>query len=725
MTVCKIMFAALMGSVSSAAMAQAVAPPAGQPSAPADDADPAADAQAEAAAQPEAETGGVEDIVVTATRREERLQDVPVSITALSAESVVNAGITEPRQLTQVVPGLTFGQYAVNSQPVIRGVGTNNIAAAEEPNVSIYIDGVYQPEMSTNNFDLLQIERVEVLRGPQGTLFGRNATGGLINIITPEPQFDPAGEIAIRYGNFDTRQARAYVTTGITDTLAIDLAALYYEDDGFTKDLLRGGMIGDRRSFGGRSKLLFQPADTVKIVVSGNYSEVLDRSTISGQPWNGNTVARSNPSVIIPTEPNESALGTFPSIDLQQYGAVVQATIELGGVDLQTASSYQHNDIHQWLDADASSLAINFSNVNIFSEYLSQEVRLLSSGAGRLRWVAGLYGFWGDIDSDTEISTPPGRTVLRPRTKTIAYAAFAEGSFDVTEQLKVTAGIRYSIETRKFRSTVNAFVVPQTEKTFKRWTPRVSVQYEVSPKANVYASYSTGFKSGLYNTFGTSSIPVEPETISAYEVGIKSDPTRFLRANLSAFYYDYKNLQVQARVNNGTFLQNAATAEIKGAEAEIEAIITPEFSARVALSLLDATYSSFPNALVTTPLPNGGNSQGPRDVSGNTLIRSPSYTANLGLSYNREFTGGALAINGNLFLSDEIYYDFGNRLRQPDYALANAEIAWTTPTQWRFALWGKNLTNTHNVSHISTSVFADIAYYDRPRTYGISVGKKF
>ncbi len=214
------------------------------------------------------QAGGLEDIVVTATRREERLQQIPVTVTALTSASVAGAGVIDIRSLTTLVPGYSGNRTTSVILPVIRGVGSGGISVGDEPNVATYIDGIYQPDAFSNSTELVEIERVEVLRGPQGTVFGRNATGGLINVITPDPSFDTRGRIAVRYGRLrndsNDYDVRGYVTTGLTDKIAFDFAGLYRETDPYIEDLALGKDLGWIRVFDARSKLLLQPSDTVQ-----------------------------------------------------------------------------------------------------------------------------------------------------------------------------------------------------------------------------------------------------------------------------------------------------------------------------------------------------------------------------------------------------------------------------------------------------------------------------
>ena len=696
---------------------------------------PAAEASADAAA----EAGGIEDIVVTATRREERLQDVPVAVTAITNSTLSAAGVGGLRDLTVVVPGFQGGRNATVNQPTIRGVGSSGIGMADESNVATYVDGVYQPFSFTSALDLVEIERVEVLRGPQGTVFGRNATGGLINVITPDPSFNTRGRVEARVGRMrnDATEVdlRTYLTTGLTDTLAIDFAGLYKENDGYIKDLVRGGTLGDSRSINLRSKLLFQPNDDVRIVLTGNYAE-LDSSQNTVIPYKGNTAGRRYPGYIAPQNPWQASVTDVPHSDYERYSFALHTQFDLGGVSLQTTSGYIQNDIYQFTDSDGSNIFLGQIPFDTTGESYSQEVRLLSTGPGRFKWILGAYAFhldteWNNIRlQNSTPGNPVTVTRLDPRAKTTSFAGFGEGTFEVVDNLFLTGGVRYTTEKRKFNAALNLNPLPfgTAEKTSNKWTYRGALRYNFSDRGNVYVSYGTGFKSGVFNELGLTDVATDPETIRAWEGGVKVDPLPWLRTNLSIYHYDYKDLQVQARAANGIsyILQNAANAEIYGGELEVTAAVTDDLNLRGAFTYTHGEYSDFPNAQTFVPLPNGGNQVTANDVSGNNVIRAPRHTISAGFDWGTDLAGGRFGATANLYHSARVYYDFLNLASQKPYTTASGEISWTTPNEaWRFSLWAKNITNEAVVQTLRPGVLGTDAIYDRPREIGIGATFRF
>lgn len=684
---------------------------------------------------------GLEDIVVTATRREERLQDIPVTVTALTKNSIAAAGVVDIRGLTQVVPGFFGGKNLGLFLPVIRGVGTSSVSAADEANVATYIDGVYQPDPFSTFIDLAEIERIEVLRGPQGTVFGRNATGGLINVITPDPAFETSGNISGRLGRLRNDamdyDLRGYVTTGLSDKVAMNVSGLYRKTEDYITDLVRGGEVGGIRVANVRGKLLFAPSDSAQIILTGEYTDQKS-STNALQPINGNTAGRRFPGVILPTGPWQSATDVKPVLNFERYNLALRTKFEFGDVNLETSTGYMHNATVQVTDSDSSNIRLGLVAAdapNITSESISQEVRLLSANPGRFQWILGAYAF--NLKASAGIraisvpggpGTPEGMTLFQPKLETTSYAGFGEGTYELVDSLFFTAGVRYTWEKREIAQRINGANILPGQKSFDKVTYRAALRYNFADDANIYASYGTGYKSGVFNYTSAARVPVAPETITSYEVGLKADPLSWLRTNLSVFYYDYKNLQAIARDATGTqfVLQNAGTAEIYGGELEVQAAVSDALKLRGSLAYTHANYTDFPRAQSFLPLPTGGNTIQTLDVAGNNMTRAPRLTMNMGFDWSQDVGGGKLALSGNVYRSSRVYFDFANRFSQKPYLTATAELAWTTADEaWRFSIWANNITNEKIYREIRTSGVSADATYEQPRKIGIGAAYKF
>jgi len=397
-----------------------------------------------------------------------------------------------------------------------------------------------------------------------------------------------------------------------------------------------------------------------------------------------------------------------------------------------------HNLTKQSTDSDSSNIRLGIVAANaagIESESLSQEIRLLSADEGRLQWLLGVYAFRLTADAEIRIISNPGPagpervTVLTPDLATTSYAGFGEGTYSLTDQLFLTLGVRYTWEERAFTQRVNgANLFGETDNSFDKITYRAALRYNFADNANVYASYGTGYKSGVYNYTATAPAPVAPETIDSYEVGLKADPLAWLRTNVSAYYYDYRNLQVLARapVGNTFLLQNAATAEIYGAELEVTAAVTPDFNLRGSFAYTHSKYKDFPAAQTYVPLAIGGNDAVTANVSGRSMTRAPRTSFNLGFDWGRDIESGRVTVSGSLYHSARVYFDFANTFSQKPYSLLSGELAWTSKSEAvRLSLWATNITNEKVFREIRNGPLTSDVTYETPRRVGIGASTRF
>ena len=688
----------------------------------------------------------LEEIVVTATRRAERLQQIPVTVTALTASALKASGVTELRNLTQIAPGLNYSRSAVLGQPIIRGVGSTGTSIGDESNVATYIDGVYQADPFSNLIDLVNIQRIEVLRGPQGTVFGRNATGGLINIITPDPSFTTSGQITATYGRLrndaNDVDVRGYVTGPLTDSLAVDFSALYKRDGAYIKDIVHGGSVSGSDNYALRGKVMFKPTDRIKVILTGEYSEQ-DGSEVVAQSLGRFTRGATVPGFVLPG--NWETGNDVPAIfNLKRSGASLRTVFDVGFANLETTGAYNESHTVQQADGDGSNIPVSTALVDVRTKTYSQEVRLLSRSGGRFTWLVGAYAFHLDGDQTVDILNsplPPAPLVrsvqIAPTVETTSYAGFGEATFEVVDKLFVTGGLRYTTEDRRFSSKLNGvhFLPSRANnddatRTDSKLTYRVAVRYQLTPKTNLYGSYGTGFKSGVFNTASTILNSVSPETIKAAEIGVKSDLSSLLRVNASAYHYDYSNLQVTARdpvITNLFVLQNAAQAKIYGGEVEVTLVPLPLFNISAFATYTHARYDSFPNAQYFVPIATGGNAPAALDASGRQLIRTPEWTFGLRPSWSHDVHGGQVQFGGNVFYSSRIYWDFANTkaFSTNPYALVSAFAAFEAHKGWRVEVSGTNLFDTAVLQQVAIGPAAVTTLLQRPRRVAISVSRSF
>jgi iron complex outermembrane receptor protein len=697
-----------------------------------------------ASAQP---TGGQEsakatmvgEVIVTAQRREERVRDVPLSITAATAEMLTNAGIQTTADLQKITPGYMIYMYGGAPQPVIRGISSGGASAGDSSNVAVYVDGVYMGNEQTQLFDLPDISRVEILKGPQGTLFGRNAAGGAVRVITQAPSFTPTGSLAASYGSFNDRMFKGTVSGPIAPKLAASAAAFYEKNDGWDHNVLTGKRGGGLRSIVLRGKLLFQPMDDLKITLSGYYLNRRNEASFSGVALGGNTAARTaSPGVLIVTKPRDFAVNTPVGSGVHGYGTALNIEYNAPFGTLTSVTAYQKAYVFIKADADATPAGVAYYDQHQPINSIQEEVDFASrTMLDRFSFTLGAF-YYGSHEHFEPLAIRalpdgPGFSIYE-NAKTSALAVFGEGYLDVTDRLQVIGGLRYSHErkygTGAFGSPAQS---PIPSATFSSVTPRVSVKYSLNEYSNVYFTYSQGFKSGV-NDPVSGPAPILPEHVRAYEVGVKSRLTPALEVTAALFRYDYTNLQVQTvGVGLSGSTQNAARARINGFEGNATWSATHDLTVIAGVSILDGKYGSFPAALVNVPtlLPNGqpclcGAPLTPVNVKGKKLQRTAPWTGNVTAEYSHAFNPGTVSADVTVFSTARWWADLNNRVGQPAYTTVDAQIGWQPAnTHLKISLWGKNLTNKTYIYSFFVSATADEASYAAPVSGGVRLDYNF
>lgn len=690
------------------------------------------------------------DIIVTAQRRGERLTDVPISVTALPATALARAGIDNIRDIAQMTPGLVFARQNATAQPTVRGIGSRGAVAGDESPVALYIDGVYQPLGTANLFEFNNVSQVEVLKGPQGTLFGRNATGGAITVNTDRPDRDEVkGKFTASYGNFNFKRVQGYISAPLSSTVSANLSVVALDDDGYVKNIFTNKREGDRSFVGLRAKIYYEPTDSLTFWVGGNYLKGHDNTPIS-QPYRGNSALRArntpalNPlnypiTLLVPDEPFKVA-GTIPYTNkVLSYGGDFHVNAELSFAKLTALVSGLRvgNDSNQ--DNDESPLVFQSTQAPYKSSSYTQEVILSSKDPGALQWLAGANGFQ---DRSLVTLSTLGNFVNINGQKTRAFSVFGEATYEVVENLFLTGGLRYSNEKRSgfYLPGVGADVT--ASKRYTSFSPRAVIRYKFNADSNIYASYSRGNKSGQFNanTPTGAATPINPEKIQAWEAGVKTRLPGGINFSGAGFYYKYSDLQVSVLNFVGgvsvSSSKNAGKVNIYGLEASLDGNIGGGFSVRTGVSYLNTDIVEFPNATVFStvvpPLINGipntlpaGNVAGPLNVAGNEVPRSPHWTATAGINYNKEVSGGEFNVSVDGNYTDKYFAEFGNRISIPSYFVVNASIGFRAAAGWSFTVTGKNLANKTMVGGSSVTSLGDFVSYQAPRTVFATVGYQF
>ena len=585
-------------------------------------------------------------IVVTAQRREQNSVEVPISITSLSSEQMDTANVDSLSDISKITPGLRFDSQGPSVQPTIRGVGTAITTSGGGPNVGIYVDGFFQPNTYLFDFEMTKTESIQVLKGPQGTLFGRNTTGGAILVTTTDPSTTPAFEASIGYGRFNAMEVSAYGTTGITDTIAMDVEYRATRGDGYFTDLTGAeDNIGAYNSWSVRTGLKTELADGTTVLLRYVHAETdnptsqlvnayidadggagfFDKITAAGRTAYGVNSSAGLPLVYYytpatarATAPGDVLLNGPTSFKTNSDAVFLTVNSDLGFAELTSYTQYRHDLSPYYGDLDAMALPFFNIYVGVEDTTISQEFVLNSKGDGPLQWTAGMnyFSYRDTWDVDASFSLSPFFDFGGSSTTTKSMAAFVDVTYGISDKLFLTVGGRYSrdrVEDAYF--TINPFTaayigpdgnpvpvtvpagtrIPVEDLANESFTPRFVIRYSPSDEASIYASYSKGYKGGILNVGGLSQVPVEPEKIDAFEVGFKFD-NRTFAFDVAGFYYDYANLQVSSFQSGAAQIRNAASSEVYGIEAQGRFRVTDAFQIYGGASWTHARYKSFANA---------------------------------------------------------------------------------------------------------------------------------
>lgn len=707
------------------------------------------------------ETSQIEEIVVTAEKREANLQDVPMAISAVTANRLEQSAVGSTRDLTALVSGLVFTKSISNGMPFIRGVGqTLGDISAESPS-AIYVDGVYLMHPASGLFSLGSVERVEVLKGPQGTLFGRNATGGLIHLITKTPSFSASeGKVELGYGSYQTLTASAYGSSPISDNLAANLAVSYENrGEGYGKTLTPGRRFGKLESVSGLSKWVWKPGDRTRVTVDliADYSKD-DAGTLIGTPEGSRPAGQGIGYLGFWTLP--VAEPDTPSTRLSLTGSL-NIERDLGWARVKNLFAYTRLEASIWPQLLTPGLGTvantpGFFHLKDSADTYSNELQLQAPAGADFQWVAGVYLLYDHAQDRRFSATTAAAFVARSplsqdqssEQKTTSYAVFAQATKTILPDTRLTLGARYTSDKKKVDgeaaignfSTYAAGLASVGAPDSKRWgkvTWRASLDHDFTDSIMGYVAASRGFKSGVYNLGSFANPPVNPEVVTLYEVGVKSELfDRHLRLNASLFHQDYKDIQLKsgtmqlcgpAGCTFGTILFNAATSRMRGADVDFEAALG-NLTLSGGFEYLDAKFKSFPVAPCTVPrpAPQGGNVTINCDLSGAQMPRAPKFTGNLSATYRVDLSeSGELSFAVNDAYNSGFAWDPDGRLRQNAYHLVSASITWRSVDERLTArIWGRNLLNEKIMANVITGG-SDLYYPDLPFTAGVSVGVKF
>jgi iron complex outermembrane receptor protein len=676
----------------------------------------------------------ISEIVVTAQKRSERLQDVPIAVTAFNAATMKALSLTDTLDLGQLTAGLVVTRVSDAAIFTIRGIGNQNAAIlGDEQATSLYVDGVYFPSSQAAVFDFNNIDRIEVLEGPQGTLFGRNATGGLIQVITKTPSQTPHVDFDVGYGNYNTKTSNLYATAGIAENLAADVAIHYADQsDGWGKNLFNGEDAFRDYDLAIRSKWLLTFDDT-RVTLSGDYNHA--RADMGGAGYVYPGYESVNGHVGPPGGFYDINENLTPVIYSTTYGGSITVDQDLHWATFKSISAFHRTEDDQSYDQDYTPLpyaqALIFEREHTFT----QELQLASREGSALKWVTGLYyyndraGFYPVTLSGSSYN---GLSLDINSVQTaVSYAGFAQATATILPATQLTLGVRYTSDHRhivgEFDTNVPGLVLNagNQARTFDKTTFRIALDHHFTDDVLGYVSFNRGFKSGVYNNYSPSAPAVEPEVLDASEIGLKTEfLDRRLRFNSAAYFYKFSNMQLLKVINGAqATVVNAAGAHIKGVEASMELIPVRNLTLRAGASYVDTKFTSYPNAPFHTPALGGGLATVEGDATGNQVPYAPKYSFNVGGDYVVPTSQGNYTLSINYAYTDSLFINADNLVKQPSFGFLNSSLTWTSNDgKWDARLWGKNLNDKHAYDYIIEQSSGVTASPAAPRTFGITLG---
>lgn len=728
--------------------------------------------------------GGVPDIVITAQRRSENLQRAAIAVSAVAGDTLTQASVTEATQLTRLLPSLQVAPAASFTQIYLRGVGTFGANAFAEQGVAFNLDGVYLSRPAAPAGLFYDLDRIEVLKGPQGTLYGRNATGGAVNVITARPRVGRTeGFLTAEYGNFETVRASGAVNLAIGENAALRISGQHAEHEGYFND-----GYDDENTWAVRGQFRFDNRHGLDATFSIDYAHV-------GGQGSGGTImpllfgehdrrlGPSDPAVIAaylarqPTAPVPQLIARSDGYqDNGFFGAAATINADLGFATLTVIPAYRKTNL------DFVSYASSFLiDVTEDSHQASLETRLAHESA-RLRWVLGAYYFDEHVDADQFFNQASNATLIQSALDTRSYAIFGQATYSLSDTFRVTGGLRYTHDNKQQDSYAESrpfvgFVPPAfpnftpiiltvptvatSDVNFNKITWRAGIEWDIAPRSLFYATVATGFKSGVL--FAAQGLNYsQPETLTAYTVGIKN---RFfdnqLQFNVEAFYWDYRNQQIShlgpvqvATTPGGPIFgpvfttENAGQATIYGAEFEVQWQPTRSDVIVANLQYLHARYDALNYqsystsgaapvlgcaATLTTQI---GAAPQARiynvDCSGRPVVNAPRFALNLGYQHTFEIGGAGRIIAGadtRIESSRYLSIDYLPNGRQGAYMMTNARLTWETQSG-NFSLTGfvNNIEDELVFSNSFQSPVKGGTLYNQirpPRTYGVRANFRF
>lgn len=705
-----------------------------------------------------ASDASLEEIIVTAEKVSGNVQSIPIAISAFDGSELTAEGITNSLQLQFKDPSVTFTRSGSNNQIFIRGIGTLVNPYGADSSVGFFVDGVYRPRARDQLTDFLDVARVEVLKGPQVALYGRNATGGAINVISRRPEPDFEASVEATFGNFDYRRYAGVLNVPIVgEKLLFRAAAQTVRQAGTTDNLFPGAAVtelGNADANFVRAQVLAQPVEQFSFLAILDYYHDRRTSASHQDPRYPNLEVRRGGN--LSTDPREVYFDNYPQPDVKNGGIVTQSTWTVSDrLEFANNLAFRRSEGLESGDFDGTDYpSILFAEPIPFpgrgatqedrSDVVSEELIANFRPNDRTEALFGLYYFQEDVDVEYFISTSVSAPLFNIKVrdfKTRAYSGYGQLKYQLSERWRATVGARYSTEEKSFLNQTTAYpkvgapplvvdfsrpiALPELSLTndWSAFTPRGVLEFEPTPNVLAYFSVSDGFKSGGFDTTSPGNPPFDQESVLAYELGLKSTLLDGrVRANAALFKYDYKDLQVQLTAATGLpFVTNAADAKINGAELSLDVAPIRGLLFAASATLLDAEYEDFPaRDEFTGQVVN---------IAGNEMARAPKLSAGIRGEYAWGLGDfGTLTTRGDWSYRAKTEFDVFNRREgtRPAYDLINASIGWRSASErYEINLFGRNLTDQlYDVARGVNVRVGDLSASDTwgdPRMWGVTL----
>lgn len=700
----------------------------------------------------------LEEITVVARKIQESLQDVPIAVTVLDGEELTESKIFHLNDLAGRIPGLSIQSHSASESEIfIRGVGSVRlIGATGDASVGTFLDEVYLSRRGAATPPLFDLERIEALRGPQGTVFGKNVVGGALSLITAKPTFEPESSFYLGLGNYDMVQSGGYYSGPLSEDLAVRYSIYQNKHDGYAENIVYGEEMEDLDSKAGRISL------TWKINENMNYDLTIDASneTSNGQSRHGIDDPTIPGELTVPflrsqdPRTNESPYDQYA--DKDTFGITSRLEWDLGSSTLTYLSAFREGDADiRWAQLGSTSppaLTDSVLTIPEKSEAITHELRLTSLQDKDFRWLVGLYF----LDDDTDIKIrntahsgiPGGPLTLADalsgdwRITQLGVsknsAIFADVSYDINDDLTLNLGGRYTKDKKDLKSDARVLDVGRpgdflavapiyadysinVSDSWTEFTPKASIEWRFDEDVMAYISAAKGFKGGGWQgvaaNVSLATVKYEPETAWTYEAGLKTELfDRRMRLNIASFYTDFKNLQVELLddVALVLILENASDAKIRGHEIELEGKLSSYLTAYATASFLDTEYDNYVSAFSAV------------DLSGNTLQRSPEEQFNLGFDFRRPMANGLeILANAHYSHQGKFFYAPQNSNFEDSYSVLDMRIGiGSADGKWSLVAYGRNIAD--ELYRVSIIDFAgdEWSSFAAPRTYGLTYTRK-